>query len=373
MEVFSYLNMINFILLLNLIVSLVIFIFLIVNSAKFSKIGFLKKVFFPLFLLGLVFLLSSILFFAWTFNLIMYASGDLLLIYAILTFLETLLLLIIIFSFRRNRRIFYLLFIYLFFIILVLFGLKFSNFLLISSFLLITILFVILLPFPHFTKISKIGIFYSSLSLFLQVILLFQSRICSLAILVSNIFFFIFIYVLVMETKKSPMEFFEKRIFPRKNSYVFDFLRYFVFIIILTNFIFIGVLAVHEGGHFVVSKFTPGCSLERIVYEGNLPHTEILCNNSQEATSRIILGGILIPIIISLLFFFGGGTFMKEISMLIFGFNIVISYKDFIALGLSENISTFFSIFGSIIILLAIGTLAKSRTTEEEFIRFGNG
>jgi hypothetical protein len=42
-------------------------------------------------------------------------------------------------------------------------------------------------------------------------------------------------------------------------------------------------------------------------------------------------------------------------------------------LGFSQNISTFFSIFGGIVILLAIGILAKSRTTEEEFIHLEEG
>ncbi|HJX50599.1 MAG TPA: hypothetical protein VJ438_04000 [Candidatus Nanoarchaeia archaeon] len=127
-------------------------------------------------------------------------------------------------------------------------------------------------------------------------------------------------------------------------------------------------MATHEGGHFLISKLTPNCGLERIVYEGGLPRTEILCDNSVSSTNKILFGGIFIPIIVALLFFFGGGTFMKEISLLIIGFDILISYRDFIDLGFSQNISTFFSIFGGVIIILAIGILAKSRTTEEEFI-----
>ncbi|MCX6750027.1 MAG: hypothetical protein NTZ83_01065 [Candidatus Pacearchaeota archaeon] len=122
-----------------------------------------------------------------------------------------------------------------------------------------------------------------------------------------------------------------------------------------------------------MSKLNPNCELERIVYEGNLPHTEILCNDSVNSMNKIIFGGIFLPVIVALLLFFGGGTFMKEISLLIIGFDILISYKDFIDLGFSQNISTFFSIFGGVIILLAIGILAKSRTTEEEFIHFGEG
>ncbi|MGY4884303.1 MAG: hypothetical protein ACP5NZ_01865 [Nanobdellota archaeon] len=127
-------------------------------------------------------------------------------------------------------------------------------------------------------------------------------------------------------------------------------------------------MAIHEGGHFSISKLNPNCNLERIVYEGGLPHTEILCNNFVTSTNWIIFGGIFIPVIVALLLFFGGGTFMKEIALLIIGFDILISYEDFIDLGFSQNISVFFSIFGAAIVLLAIAILAKSRTTEEEFI-----
>jgi hypothetical protein len=185
-------------------------------------------------------------------------------------------------------------------------------------------------------------------------------------------FFFVFLLFFLWDVKRFPASFFEEKIKLERNSYLFDFLRYFVFIIILTNFIFIGVLATHEGGHFAVSKLTPDCSLEKIVYEGNLPHTEILCDNSSGSMDKILLGGILLPILVALLFFFGGGMFMKEIALLIFGFDILISYKDFLDLGFSQGISTFFSIFGVIVILLAIGLLAKSRTTEEEFVHLGD-
>jgi hypothetical protein len=171
--------------------------------------------------------------------------------------------------------------------------------------------------------------------------------------------------------KEFPPSYFEEKIKLEKRSYLFDFLKYFIFIVILTNFIFIGTITIHEAGHFVFSKIVPGCSFGKIVYEGNLPHTEILCDNSPNSENMVLLGGILLPILISLLFLFGGGTFMKEIALLIFGFNFVITYQDLLDLGFSKNISIFSSILGGMMILLAIGLLAKSRTTEEEFIHLG--
>jgi hypothetical protein len=361
--------MIKVLLFLNILVSLGISLFLIINFIKFGKESHFKKIFFLFFLMGLSFLLLCIFFSSWFFGITVYNPIDLLFIHSIIVFFEAVLLLIIVYYLRRSKKIFYLFFIYIIFILSLIIGLDFANFLLISSLLLIMILFILLISFPIFARTSKFAVFYSSISLFLQILLLFQNQFSPVISLISNIFFFIFLFFLLKEIKELPHDFFERRTLRLIHShYLFDFLRYFVFIIILTNFIFIGVLAVHEGGHFLVSKISPGCDLERIVYEGGLPHTEILCDNSVISTNKIIFGGIFIPIIVALLFFFGGGTFMKEISLLIIGFNILISYKDFMDLGFSQNISTFFSIFGGIVILLAIGILAKSRTTEEEFI-----
>jgi hypothetical protein len=361
--------MIKLLLSLNILLSLCISIFLIVNFVKFGKVSHLRKILFSFFLISLAFLLLSAIFSSWLFNVSSYNAYDLLFIHSIIVFFEAILLLIILYFIRKNKKIFYLLFIYLVFILSLFIGLDFSNFLLISSLLLIMILFILLISFPNFKRSSKFAILYSSMALFLQILLLFQNQFSPVVSLISNAFFFVFLYFFLLDIRKLPAIFFERRVLRlMHNHYLFDFLRYFVFIIILTNFIFIGVLAVHEGGHFFVSKLMPNCSIDRIVYEGGLPHTEILCNNSFASTNKIIFGGIFIPIIVALLFFFGGGTFMKEISLLIIGFNILISYKDFADLGFSQNVSVFFSIFGGIIILLAIGILAKSRTTEEEFI-----
>jgi hypothetical protein len=361
--------MIKILLFLNILVSLGISLFLIIHFIRPNKESHLKRTFFLLFLMGLSFLLLCSILTFWSFNLAAYSQFDLLFIHSIIVFFEAILLLIIIYSLRKNKKVFYLLFIYLIFVLSLIIGLDFSNFLLISSLLVIMILFILLLSISDFGRSCKFAILYSSISLFLQILLLFQNQFSPIVSLISNVFFFIFLFFFLRDIRRLSEIFFERRTLRlRHNNYLFDFLRYFVFIIILTNFIFIGVLAVHEGGHFMVSKLNPNCDLERIVYEGTLPHTEILCNNSAISTNSIIFGGIFIPIIVALLLFFGGGTFMKEISLLIIGFDILVSYKDFLDLGFSTSISAFFSIFGGIVILIAIGILAKSRTTEEEFI-----
>lgn len=359
----------NFLFLINILVSLCISIFIFINFINNNKrYPELKKIFFLFFVIGFIFLLYSVVFTLWFFNLTSYSPEDFLLVHSILVSIEAILLLLMIYNLRKNKKIFYLFFIYLIFILSVIMGWNFSNFLLLSSLMLILILFILFISVPSFTRISKFAIFYCSISLLLEITFLFKNQPSPIISLISNVFFFLFILFFLIDLKNIQVIVHEKKLSLKKNYYIFDFLRYFIFIVILTNFVFVGTLAIHEAGHFFVSKLTTDCNLERIIYDGTLPHTEILCEGSIVSISKIIFGGIFLPVLVAFLFFFGGGTFMKEISLLIIGFDILIAYKDFIDLGFSQTLSTFFSMFGAGIVILAILILAKSRTTEEDFI-----
>ncbi len=364
--------MLKILLFLNLIISLSIFLFILYAFSKLKKNNLFKKTNLLLFFLGFVFLICFLIYFFLFLGIFQYSEKAILLIQSILTFFQALFLVGVIYSIRRNSKIFYLFLIYIFFILSIFIGLNFSNFLLLSSLSLIMILFILSFSIPHFERISKFAILYSSISLFLQILLMFQNEFSPIFSLISNSFFFAFLIFFIEDLRRFSYSLYERKVRLKKNYYIFDFLRYFVFLVILTNFIFIGVLSIHEGGHFVVSKLDSDCALQKIVYEGNLPRTEILCANSPGSMGKILLGGLLLPLIIAALFFIAGGTFMKEISLLILGFNILIGFKDFVELGFSKGLSTSFSIFGAFVVLLAIGILAKSRTAEEEFIHFGD-
>jgi type III secretory pathway component EscU len=209
---------------------------------------------------------------------------------------------------------------------------------------------------------------YSSLSLIIQVAFLFNKDAYIFLSFISNILFGIFIISMLSQIEKFPLSYFEQPLENKKRSYLLDFLRYFIFIIILTNFIFIGTITVHEVGHLLTSR-TLGCEFGKIIYEQGFPHTEILCNDSFNSLTKVILGGILLPILIAILLYFAGGTFIRELSLLIIGFNLIISYQDILDIGISKNISIFSSIIGGVLILASIGLLAKSRTSEEEFMQ----
>lgn len=358
------------VLFLNFLISLGISLFLIVNFIKKLKDPTYKKSFNLFFIISLIYLVFSLFSFLWSFEIFKYQLNDFYSIYSIMILLQTILLFNLIYVFRYNKRIFYFFFCYLIIFSSGLVGISIPHIILLCSFLITLLLFILMISVPHFERISILGILYSSISLIIQIISLFSEDFLQIGSFISNILFLFFIFYFIKRTKIFPIDFFEERIIRRKRNYFIDFLRYFVFIIILTNFIFIGTITIHEVGHLLTSR-AYDCGFDRIVYEQGLPHTEILCGEDFNALSKVILGGMLLPLVIAILLFFAGGTFIKEVSLLIVGFNFMISYKDILDLGFTKNISLFFSIIGAIFVLVAIGLLAKSRTMEDEFIYLG--
>lgn len=353
--------------LINFIISFGIAIFLFWNFWKRHKIPELKKPFNLFLLIGLLYLALSTFSFFWAFNIFQYELRDFLLIKSLMVLLQTVFLFNLIYIFRNNRKIFYFFFCYLGVLSAGLIGVSIPQILLICSFIITILLFILLIPIRGFEKISWLGILYASIFLIIQILSLFFEKVYFFGTLISNILFFVLIFIFVKNVENFPLEFFQRPIRYRKKYYFLDFLRYFIFIIILTNFIFIGTITIHEAGHLLTSRAFD-CGFGRIIYEGGLPHTEILCGGDFNALSKVILGGMFLPLFIAILFFFAGGTFIKEVGMLILGFDFMISYKDFLDLGLSSNIGIFFSVIGAIFVLVAIALLAKSRTTEDELL-----
>ena len=70
--------------------------------------------------------------------------------------------------------------------------------------------------------------------------------------------------------------------------------------------------------------------------------------------------------LISVLLFVIGGKFIKDISLLMAGFNLIFSNKDFLDLGLSDNLVMATAIFG--VLLLIIGMVILTRSTTEDYV-----
>ena len=358
----------NILFFINFLVAFAIFLFLSKSFLKNRKIEHLKKTMFSFFLVGLLYLILSATSFLWAFDFISYGINDFLAVYSVIILLQTVIFFTVISMIRKNKKILNLLFLYVLCLSSFLIHVNFFYLILIFSFSLTLILFLIILSIPHFEKISNLAIFYSSLSLLFQISLVFKGNAFFGLSIVSNAVFLAFLYFFMYKIEFSPSSFFEPLKKEVKQSYFLDFLKYFIFIIVLTNFVFIATISVHEVGHLASSKAF-SCDYGKIVYEGGLPRTEILCADSSHA-NLITMGGILLPILLAILLIFSGGTFMKEIALLVIGFDLIISYQDLLDMGISKTIPVFITIFGILFVVFAISLLAKSRTSQNELSYF---
>jgi len=352
---------------LNFLISLAIAILLFVNFFKNNEHKKTRKITNYLSFVGVLYAIMSLFSFLWFFDFLIYSENDFLSIYALITIIQSAFLFAITYLLSGNKKLFYFLFFYL--IIFVSFFLSVYNFLylcLITSFLL-TLLFFVALTFriDVYKKVGYFGIFYSSLSLIFQIFSLFRAGSLYMFSFFSMIIFLILVFIFVRDLKKSPPVFRTHIKKYEKKPYALTFLRYFVFILVLTNFVFIATITLHELGHFTLSKFYD-CQYRRIVYEENLPHTEILCKDLFNS-SMIILGGIFLPFLLAIFLFIVGGKFLKEIAFLILGFNLIASNKDFLDLGMSDNLVVATIIFGALLLIAGIIMLAKSRTEEQVY------
>jgi hypothetical protein len=116
--------------------------------------------------------------------------------------------------------------------------------------------------------------------------------------------------------------------FLRQETKTLLFIKYFVFILVITNFSLISTIGVHELSHVVTARLYD-CESRSIFYEqGNYPYSEIVCDDLSGKT-LITLSGPIIPVLIGIILFFIGGILMRAIALLVMGFNLIASYKDF--------------------------------------------
>ncbi len=313
--------------------------------------------------LGLSALIIAVFSFLWLFEILNYNPSDFLLIFSLISFIQGIILFMIIYKIsNRNKNLFYFLGFYLFtFIAVLLVHISFMQ-----IFVEVHFLFILLISIALFSReddYRNIGIFgmsYSGLSLLLQVLVLagvgqlyFFSIFYGALFLGFMIFFFDYI-------KDKPLSL--SSVSKKQKSYFFHFLRSFVFIVALINLVFIGTVVIHEFGHLMVS-YLYQCASRQIVYSAGFPDTQILCSNLT-STLYVTLGGILAPVIIGIILFFIGGRFLREIGILMVGFNMIIASGDYLNLGLSSNLAFFIVIIGVLISIIGIISLAKSKSED---------
>ena len=319
------------------------------------------RVYIYLILLGIISFIFLILSILWFFNFLTYSHEDFIIIFSFLVLTKTIIFYGFFHPFLKTKKIFLLFLLYLILLVSPLLQIQFSLLIISISFLVMLLFFIKFYSDSHLKDLGKMGIIHSSLSLIFHFIIFVNPSKIIFLFFFSEIFYLSFLVNLLRKIRDEKSFFIRIRTKARQ-SYLIDFIRYFILIIVLVSVIFVATVSIHELGHIALSKIH-GCDYQRIVYEDGLPYTEILCSEL-EGNISVILGGIIAPLIVSILFFIGGGKFMKEIAILILGFNLVISYKDFIDLGLSNNIAIFASIVGFSFIIMGIGFISKLRTED---------
>lgn len=344
------------ILLISALVTFAIFLTIFISLLKEIRTSSFNKKEIPLIILGLTYLTFTASLLLWTINFFSFTPSDFFIVFSVILIIQTICFLTILYKLKQNKKIFYTLLPFAFLIPLMSFMPQFIHLAIPTSFF-ITLLVFLTTTSIH-KKTTKYLILYTSISLFFYLFTLLWTNLIPTLILISSILFLVFIISFLKFLQQTP-----RQLFPLHNepeSPIIHFLKHLVFIVILTNFIFIGTISIHEFGHLVASSQSD-CEETKIIYElKGLPHTEVNCKNTEDKNFWI-LGGVLLPLIIAIFFLFCGGKFIKELALQIVGFNLIISYLDFISLGFSETIATFILILGIAIIALSLALLAKSR------------
>ena len=344
-------------LLISSIISALIFLNLITHFIKeVSKSNF-KRRDFPLSIITIAYLVFSCLLLLFALEILKYTLSDIILIYSGKLFLESIAISLILFNQSKYKNVFLPYIAYLVILPLIFFGLIKTHFLIPVT------LLIIILSFVSFSnihkKLNQTPIIYAIASILAYLLIILNQDLIPLMILITSFLFLLFTRLFTRRLRESPPNFLENY---KENSPIFQFLKHIVFIIILTNFVFIGTIGIHESGHALSSKFS-NCENVRVMFSmGDTPHTISECPN-EKSESLLLLGGPIFPLIIAILLFFSGGKFIKEIAIQIFSFNLIISYKDLITLGVSEAITTAIFLIGLASAVLSLGLLANSRTS----------
>lgn len=352
----------NFFYLLNGIIFLFFFVFIFFRYLKHYEKKYVSRIVKNVLILGFVYLLGALLSFLWYFNIIEYSLFDFQFVLAFGVVLQTSILFRIIYLFSGNKKLGYFFFVYLFVLGVLFFVVKdIFYFFEIISLLVSSLLFVeIIFREDVYRKVGFFGLFYSLVSLMVCFFGMFGIVSLFFYYFFSGLLFFVFLYFLLFDLKKYPLI-----VGVEKNEskpHYLVVLGHIMFIVVLVNFTFIGTIAVHEFGHYGVSQFYD-CEYSRIVFEDSLFHTEILCSNVLDSV-YVLLGGILLPLLIAIILFLLGGKFVKEVGLMMIGFNLVSISRDLRDLNLSLIFSIISSFVGAIFLIWGVMKLSRSRSED---------
>jgi len=128
----------------------------------------------------------------------------------------------------------------------------------------------------------------------------------------------------------------------------------------MVNLVLLGTVAVHEFGHVAAARWY-GCESRAIIFEAeSYPYSEIICGTLEHRVP-IALAGPIIPVILAFLLFALGGTLMRPVAVLAFGFNLLASFRDLQDSGLSSTIAAGTTFIGLVSIVIGVYLLLRAR------------
>jgi hypothetical protein len=359
----------EYLFLLSSLIAVVILILLLVGFFKHYKNEEISKVVRLFSLLFFVYLAMAIFSLAWFFEYSFYDYVDFIYIYSVAILVQTFILFGVHNLLYGNKKLSYWLLFYLiagFSFYISLFYLPLV--VLIISFLLTLILFLNLYSKSFiFKKVSYAGILYAAISVLFTFLVFFRIGDIFVYSIVSSAIFLVFIYLFLRDVREYPIKT-EKNIKIEKESGMILFLKYFIFMIVLTNLVLVATISLHEFSHVAVSRYY-GCESRTIAYEaGGYPYSEIICSNLENKLP-IALSGPVVPVIVALLLIFIGGRYIRPIALLAIGFNLLAGYRDYVEVGLSMNIILGISILSMILLFFGIVFLARARIEDHREFR----
>ncbi|HDK42619.1 MAG TPA: hypothetical protein ENG87_04515, partial [Candidatus Pacearchaeota archaeon] len=312
-------------LLINLAITFLISFLFVLGFYRYHKDEKVKKIIYPFSSIFFAYLALFIISVLWFFDITAYTPKDFNLIYSFVLFIQTLILFRIVYLINQEKNLFYLLFAYIVTLLLAYLSSYLSLFFSLTSFFLILVLsFILIRISDSYKNAAYAGGIYACVSLILGFLLLLGFGEPFLYGTISNFFFLFFVYFFLKNICSKPLTHKESSNIIQKESNLMLFVRYFLFIIVLTNLVLISTIGIHELSHVATARIYD-CESRTIVYEnGNYPYSEIICDN---LTGKIIisLAGVITPILLGLFLFVLGGRFIKAISFLMVGFNIIAS------------------------------------------------
>jgi hypothetical protein len=306
---------------------------------------------------GILYLIPTLLYLAWSFTLLSPQSSDFVLIEGAFNIAKATLLLVIVYKLVNNKNLLYFLFLFLLSAVAIPYTIS-AFFLFISaiSYSLILIVSMDLIFFSNYylKKAGYMMLFYSIISiLFLFIVMLGKEPSLMVWFIPNTVMLFVFL-MFFKDVSQCGLVSVRKKPKPRRFELAFLFAKFLIFTTSMTAFILLSTISVHELGHALTAQYY-GCERSKaVIYDMvNKPYTEMICNGYYNDTI-ITLGGIILTSAVGLIFFLTGGEFTTILSYLIFGFSFLISFGDILDLGLSLNIVAIMVFFAFLLIVTGV-------------------